>query len=258
MDTCSGDIDQLLQQDDKVVNYNINICSYGVSVDGYSPPNRPSDDEIEQKAKELDAELRHLAVDWILHCGLVPLKDFEEKAETDPGFYVILYSGEHELYKTASVARGRNPTLRSGGTPLYSGSARDLKSRLRAHKKSVDSAKDLDLNDFFYAAVTIPSHNLARNLEHMITDELKPVWNNPHPRKGFGANHQGKHRKGQKRRSHWDTAHLGRRTAVGGIRRSTERVKLRKQAREHVESARTVKDVEKELLKKKDELSDPK
>ena len=237
------------------MNYNIHICSYGVSVNGYSPPNRPSDDEIEQKARELDAELRHLAVDWILHCGLVPLKDFRDKADSDPGFYVILYSGQHELYEKASVARGRNPTLRSGGTPLYSGSTDNLKSRLRDHKKSIDSAEDLDLNDFFYAAVTIPSHSLARNLEHMITDELKPVWNNPNPLKGFGANDHGKHREGQLRQSHWDTAHPGRDTAVGGKRSDTERSELRKQAREHVEHARTVKDVEKELLKKKDELS---
>ncbi len=109
------------------------------------------------------------------------------------GIYTLHYRGQFQAY--AGLA----------DTPIYVGQARNLRSRLGQHTRSIEQAENLDIDDFdcrwlVLAPVWI---NLT---EQILIDEYSPVWN---AIRGFGNHDQGTTRRAQKR-SQWDTLHPGR------------------------------------------------
>ncbi len=109
------------------------------------------------------------------------------------GIYTLHYRGQFQAY--AGLA----------DTPIYVGQARNLRSRLGEHTRSIEQAENLDIDDFdcrwlVLAPVWI---NLT---EQILIDEYNPVWN---AIRGFGNHDQGTTRRAQMR-SQWDTLHSGR------------------------------------------------
>ena len=141
-----------------------------------------------------------------------PLNSLAGEIEIEgPGIYCLLYIGDHEAYSAISTTE----------TPIYAGKAappgsrrgddgnieaRSLQARIRQHKRSIEAAQNLRVDDFTYRSLAIvPAWiNIA---ERFVIQHYRPVWNACLD--GFGDHDPGQGRYNGER-SWWDTLHPGR------------------------------------------------
>lgn len=136
------------------------------------------------------------------------------------GVYVLYYKGEFEKYKKI-YEKNRNIPIYVGKAvlPGWRQGRRSVKEndpalyrRLNEHSRSIDLAKNLDLNDFSCRFVVLQGQevNLIGTIEAVLTRKYNPLWNSHID--GFGNHDPGKGRYEQAK-SEWDVLHPGRRWA---------------------------------------------
>lgn len=81
---------------------------------------------------------------------------------------------------------------------VYVGKTKNLRNRLRKHKRTIDDAEKLLSEDVKVTTVTLSEH-LMVGLEEYLINRHRPAWNG----RGFGSNAHGKGREGQ-RLSDWN------------------------------------------------------
>ena len=128
-----------------------------------------------------------------------------------PGVYALFYDGPHPAYKPIAGTRRPIYVGKAVSTGTRKGTGAEsapyaLRNRLRLHRRSVDTATNLDVGNFRcrYLAVVPVWITLA---ERFLIDHYRPIWNIGVD--GFGNNPQGKHRS-RGDRSWWDILHPGR------------------------------------------------
>ncbi len=134
------------------------------------------------------------------------------------GIYAIYYTGSFHAYTTLSAANQQDRFL----APIYVGKAVPkgarkggsldlppgtvLFERLNDHRKSIEAASNLDLNDFHCRYLVVEDIWIPLG-ESLLISKFSPVWNQLID--GFGNHDPGKGRHaGQKPR--WDVLHPGR------------------------------------------------
>lgn len=133
------------------------------------------------------------------------------------GVYALYYFGDYEHYELIRndkwdydipIYAGKAvPTgSRTGGAHLRSSSGRGIYKRFLEHRKSIEKADNLDI-DNFRAKYLITSSVWIRYCEQLLISYYKPWWNKYID--GFGIHDPGKGRAGQER-SVWDALHPGR------------------------------------------------
>lgn len=124
-------------------------------------------------------------------------------AEAEPpastAAYLLYYRGDLALYRP--VARSQ--------TPIYVGSAKNLRRRLGEHRASIRAARSLGITDFAVRIVETPTHDAAAYAESRLITLHRPVWNRE-KFAGFGSKHQGLGRIAAQAPSPWDSLHPGR------------------------------------------------
>lgn len=113
--------------------------------------------------------------------------------------YLLYYRGDLALYRP--VARSQ--------TPIYVGSAKNLRRRLGEHRASIRSVRSLGMADFTVRVVETPTHGAAAYAESRLITLHRPVWNRE-KFAGFGSKHQGLGRIAAQAPSPWDSLHPGR------------------------------------------------
>lgn len=96
---------------------------------------------------------------------------------------------------------------RKGGLTYDSALGNSLRDRLRQHASSINEASNLELNDFYFRALTVDDIWIPLG-ENVLIQKFQPLWNRVID--GFGNKTPGKGRAIQKRSS-WDVLHPGRR-----------------------------------------------
>lgn len=155
--------------------------------------------------------------------------DIEDLDEVTPftgvGIYAIYYTGPFPAYEILSSLNREKP----GSQAIYIGKAaadssqtgaelthqnpntRKLYERLRKHRKSIEAASNLEVEDFQVRVLTL-TPTWVPLAEAIALRVHTPLWNSRIS--GFGINDPGKGRKDQAR-SLWDTLHPGRVYASG-------------------------------------------
>jgi hypothetical protein len=147
----------------------------------------------------------------------------EEKFD-GAGIYAIYYDGDFAPYQPiAEKNRGEDPTspiyvgkavppgARKGGFGLGADPGNALLKRLKEHAKSIEEAKNLDIEDFSCRYLVCEDIWIPLG-EALLIERFQPPWNVLI--EGFGIHTPGKGRKKQVR-SKWDTVHHGRKLAKG-------------------------------------------
>lgn len=133
------------------------------------------------------------------------------------GVYGLYYFGNYDLYRPISNNRGNYDLpiyvgkavpsgSRTGGAHLESSSGRKLYKRLREHRKTIEAAENIDI-DNFRCKYLITSSIWIRYAEQVLISYFLPWWNKYID--GFGIHHPGSGRAGQEE-SVWDALHPGR------------------------------------------------
>lgn len=134
------------------------------------------------------------------------------------GVYAIYYRGNFPLYEPISDANRdefRQPIYagkavpqgaRKGNAILDSLSGHDLYKRLNEHRKSIEAAENLNIEDFFCRYLIVDDIWIPLG-ESVLIQQTKPLWNNVLD--GFG-NHDPGSGRGKQQRSPWDILHPGR------------------------------------------------
>lgn len=138
------------------------------------------------------------------------------------GIYVIYYRGAHPLYRPLIDYEKRSGRLwpiyvgkaipkgaRKGGVGLDSPHGTDLCRRIGDHRKSVEQADNLSLDDFQCRYLVVDDIWIPL-AEQLLITSFHPAWNKLID--GFGNHDPGKGRREQLN-SEWDTIHPGRRWA---------------------------------------------
>ncbi|UBF21666.1 Eco29kI restriction endonuclease [Haloarcula virus HJTV-2] len=133
------------------------------------------------------------------------------------GVYGLYYFGDYENYEPVSndkweydfpiyIGKAVPSGSRTGGAHLESSTGRGIYKRLLEHRKSIEQAENLDI-DNFRVKYLITSSIWIRYCEQTLISYYKPWWNRYID--GFGDHDPGKGRANQER-SVWDTLHPGR------------------------------------------------
>lgn len=134
------------------------------------------------------------------------------------GIYAIYYTGKFPLYRKISEMNAKTYQQ-----PIYAGKAvpegarrggmgfdvpvgNYLLKRLNEHKKSIDTAVNLDINDFFCRYLLVDDIWIPLG-ESLVIEIARPLWNTVID--GFGNHDPGSGRYNQQVSS-WDTLHPGR------------------------------------------------
>ena len=142
---------------------------------------------------------------------------------SDAGVYSLYYFGNFENYRPLANINKNAKTLKEY-FPIYVGKAvpkgsrtartktsieQTLFKRLEEHATSIESASNLNLEDFKcrFAILRDNEIDLIVPLESALIRQYAPLWNACIS--GFGIHHPGSGRYGQKK-SEWDTLHTGR------------------------------------------------
>jgi len=142
---------------------------------------------------------------------------------SDAGVYALYYFGDFENYRPIAKINKKAKSLNKF-FPIYVGKAvpkgsrtartktsieQTLFKRLEEHTKSIESASNLNLEDFKcrFAILRDNEVDLIVPLEAALIRQYAPLWNSWVS--GFGIHHPGSGRYAQKR-SEWDTLHPGR------------------------------------------------
>lgn len=146
-------------------------------------------------------------------------KQLRESKFFGSGIYALYYVGDLPLYEPVSQGN------RDGkfGSPIYVGKAvpkgsrkggfvtsekpsDSLFVRLRQHAVGIQSAANLDVDDFYFRCLIVDDIWIPLGETYMI-ERFRPLWN--YIVAGFGIKTPGKRRKDQQT-SLWDTLHPGR------------------------------------------------
>lgn len=149
---------------------------------------------------------------------LPPVKRF-----VGAGIYVIYYAGNFAPYHPIAednrdgkfnrpiyVGKAIPKGARKGGFGLGATKEPALFGRLREHARSIQSVKDLRINDFFCQSLVVEDIWIPL-AESLLIGRFQPLWNVFLA--GFGIHAPGKGRKKQVC-SNWDTVHPGRKFAA--------------------------------------------
>lgn len=135
------------------------------------------------------------------------------------GVYAVYYAGgfpayrrisqvndggrfEQPIYVGKAVPRG----ARKGGMTFDAGKGSALRDRLRQHANTISETSNIDLEDFYYRALTVDDIWIPLG-ENVLIEKFQPLWNRVID--GFGNKTPGKRRADQQR-STWDALHTGR------------------------------------------------
>ena len=143
----------------------------------------------------------------------------------EAGVYALYYSGPFPAYGGMDEEE-----------PIYVGQAvhtktkpRPLRQRLAEHAQSIESAENLDLQDFRCRWVVLDPVWIGMT-ERILIDQYRPVWNDV--LKGFGIHAPGSGR-GNQARSRWDTLHPERDMAANLPPREESAAELMELIAEH-------------------------
>ena len=140
------------------------------------------------------------------------------KSFTGAGIYTIYYKSDFPIYKKLSI-KNKNSFIQ----PIYAGKAvpegarkgglgldvqigENLYKRLNEHKKSIESAVNININDFYFKYLLVDDIWIPLG-ESLLIEKTKPLWNIILD--GFGNHDPGSGRYNQQM-SAWDTIHPGR------------------------------------------------
>ena len=147
---------------------------------------------------------------------ILPLKALQ--SFTGAGIYVIYYKGNFPVYKKITLRNKddfQQPIYagkavpegsRKGGLGLDVQIGENLYKRLNEHKKSIEAAENLDINDFYCRFLLVDDIWIPLG-ESLLIEKTKPLWNIVVD--GFGNHDPGSGRYNQQM-SAWDTIHPGR------------------------------------------------
>jgi hypothetical protein len=161
--------------------------------------------------------------DMVAHALLLQDREFLAESSKLPfygaGVYAIYYRGGFEAYAPISgrdhpIYVGKaDPEALHALTPQDQGSR--LFIRLKDHQRSINSAENLELEDFECRYLVVRSA-WVETAEDLLIDWFKPVWNNEMKIcYGFGK-HGDSAKTRLNERSPWDTIHPGRAWATSG------------------------------------------
>jgi len=134
------------------------------------------------------------------------------------GIYAIYYKGDHPLYKSISeknktdfiqpiyAGKAVPEGGRKGGLGLDVPKGEYLYKRLNEHKKSIEMAENLNIDDFYCRFLVVDDIWIPLG-ESLLIEKTKPLWNVVVD--GFGNHDPGSGRYNQQI-SPWDTIHPGR------------------------------------------------
>lgn len=138
---------------------------------------------------------------------------------TGEGVYAIYYLGDFPAYSKISeanadsrwlapiyVGKADPPGGRKGGLPDELSRAASLRNRLQKHGRTIQAARNLDINHF-YCRFLLVNHLWLELAENMMITRFAPIWNTLID--GFGNNDPGSGRYAQLI-SRWDVLHPGR------------------------------------------------
>jgi hypothetical protein len=132
------------------------------------------------------------------------------------GIYAIYYHGDFELYERIVsegcdvpiyVGKAMPPGARRGGVGLGADPGTALHDRLRQHARSIQQARNLELDDFSCRYLVTDDIWIPLG-ESIAIRKFQPLWNRG-PVDGFGIHDPGGGR-GDQQRSAWDVLHPGR------------------------------------------------
>lgn len=160
------------------------------------------------------------------------------------GVYAIYYTGKNEHYKTLyeqNRLEFHQPIYVGKAVPGGWRQARETKTgsvtfelfrRLSEHAKSVNQAKNLELEDFFCRFMILEdgAKHLIGTVEAALIRHYKPIWNTKID--GFGNHDPGSGRYNQAK-SEWDIIHPGRPWAEKCLGQSTTIDKVEEKAAEY-------------------------
>lgn len=143
------------------------------------------------------------------------------------GVYAIYYNGPHRAYvqvvgtETPLYVGKADPTKQQALTPQDQGTK--LFVRLKEHAKSINKAKNLDINDFQCRFLVIQS-GWERAAETHLIQLFRPVWN-IEINVCYGIGKHGDNPKTRKNdQSPWDTLHPGRPWATNKPQKSVDQI----------------------------------
>jgi hypothetical protein len=134
------------------------------------------------------------------------------------GIYALYYRGNFSLYKKVSLAntayfscpiyagKAVPEGARKGGLGLEVPKGNYLFKRLNEHRKAIESAENLEIEDFFCRILVVDEIWIPLG-ESLLIERTKPLWNIVLD--GFGNHDPGSGRYNQQI-SAWDTLHPGR------------------------------------------------
>lgn len=135
------------------------------------------------------------------------------------GIYAIYYLGQFPAYEPAALPQLSDPSKpplyvgkaipkggRKGGLSKDVANSNALKSRLEKHARTIKSADNIDLSDFYFRFLAVDDVWIPLG-ENVLIERFKPIWNVVVD--GFGNNDPGKGRYAQMKSS-WDLLHPGR------------------------------------------------
>ena len=159
------------------------------------------------------------------------------------GVYALYYVGEFPPYRALSEAnadgRFTKPIYvgkaipqggRKGGLGKDSSKGTALRSRLRAHARSIAETTTINVAEFHVRYLVVDDVWIPLG-ENALIETFKPLWNQVLD--GFGNNIAGVGREGQVK-SPWDTLHPGRRRASKHLDSPYAEL-FRKRAEEHLD-----------------------
>jgi hypothetical protein len=164
----------------------------------------------------------NLVANTLLDQQKEPLSAAISSAFFGAGVYAIYYRGKFKAYRP--IAGSENPIYVGKADPALfeAQTAREqgakLFGRLKEHSKTIDSAVNLELDDFDCRHLVVRSAFIG-TAENILIDWFKPVWNKEMKVcQGFGKHGDSPETRANKR-SAWDTLHAGRAWAasVGNV-----------------------------------------
>ena len=157
--------------------------------------------------------LARSVVDALLATGATPLPPTERFAGS--GVYAVYYRGglpyygrysSTDLTKPIYVGKAIPTGGRKGSPQKGSGASSELFQRLKQHAKSIEQAKNLDLQEFRCRHLVVMPVWISL-AERFLVEHFRPIWNTVVD--GFGNHDPGKGRLNM-RRPRWDVVHPGR------------------------------------------------
>jgi hypothetical protein len=152
----------------------------------------------------------------IIEQGIIPFNALQPFIGA--GIYAIYYKGNFSAYNKITMINKDNfiqpiyagkavpEGTRKGGLGLDVQIGENIYKRLIDHKKSIEAAENLNINDFFFRYLLVDDIWIPLG-ESLLIEKTKPLWNIVV--EGFGNHDPGSGRYNQQI-SAWDTIHPGR------------------------------------------------